>query len=311
MPNAVESFSSPIFTPSVAIRTPSKAEGVQIEMPNFEELFGRIAKVSPLARNVFDHREGGFEIADTVFDPIDKLWKTMEKDVKKQKPVHHIQKIDNFQKLGAPMLRFRGSLEGPCIGERFANFIMSLDERKKWDTQIDAVEESYPIYDTDAANMVQKFKFGECSRLGVGYCATKPNFVVSGREQLTLCGIQDFEDGSCVIWGTEMEERHNELLPDVPRRERARTHLFSTTLQPTGPDSFDVEYVLQLDCGGNIMPWMTTPVIVETVKSLYSHARQYFKGGEGSALAKFLEAQQKMDFTHSLFSEKQGLLLAP
>jgi hypothetical protein len=33
-------------------------------MPNFDELFGRIALVSPLARNVFANKEGGFETAD-------------------------------------------------------------------------------------------------------------------------------------------------------------------------------------------------------------------------------------------------------
>jgi len=306
----VESFSSPIFTPAVAIRTPSKTQGVEIELPNFDELFGRISQVSPLARMVLQQKEGGFAAVDES-QLIDKKWNTMEQDKQKKKPVHLVQKIDNFQNLGSPMLRFRSSLEGPCIGERFANFIMNFEERKRWDKQIDAVDELYPIYDTDAANMVMGFKYGECSRLGVGYCATKPNFVVSGREQLTLCGIQDFDNGSCVIWGTEMEDRHNHLLPNVPRRERARSHLFSTVIQPTGPNSFDVEYVLQLDCGGNIMPWMTTPVIVETVKSLFNHARKYFKGGEGSELAKFLEEQQQMDHTHSLFSDKQGLLLAP
>jgi len=60
----VESFSSPIFTPAVAIRTPSKTQGVEIELPNFDELFGRISQVSPLARMVLQQKEGGFAAVD-------------------------------------------------------------------------------------------------------------------------------------------------------------------------------------------------------------------------------------------------------
>ena len=241
-------------------------------------------------------------------------WKTLENSKAGQKPIHQIHKIDNFLDLGTPMLRFRSSLEGPCIGERFANFIMDLDERKRWDPQIASVCELYPIYDTDAANIHMGFcKYGDCSRLGIGYVTTKPNFVSSAREQLTMCGIQDFPDGSCIIWGTEMDERHNHLLPQQgggERYQRARTHLFATTLTPTGPNTFDAEYILQLDCGGNIPPFLTTPVIIETVKSLFTHAKKYFSGGEDSELAKYITSQQQMDFLHSLFTEKKGILFA-
>lgn len=210
------------------------------------------------------------------------------------------------------MLRFRASLEGPCIGERFANFIMDFDERKKWDPQIASVSELYPILDIDAANVnMGFFRFGECSRLGIGYVTTKPNLVSSAREQLTMCGIQDFPDGkSCIIWGTEMDDRHNHLLPGGVRCPRARTHLFATTLMPTGPNSFDVEYILQLDCGGNIPSFLTTPVVIETVKSLFSHAKKYFSGGEDSELAEYLTSQQQMDSLQSLFRQKKGILFA-
>jgi len=303
-------FSSPIFTPSTATTSPSKTQGVVIEMPDFDELFGRIKAVSPLARLAIERKDGGFAAADDQ-TPDNLKWKTIENSKARKKPIHQIHKIDNFQNLGCPILRFRSSLEGPCIGERFANFIMNYEERKQWDAQIAAVTELYPIYDTDAANIFMGFKYGECSRLGLGYCATKPNLVVSAREQLTMCGIQDFADGSCVIWGTEMEDRHNHLLPPGDRKERARSHIFSTTLMPTGPNSFDVEYVLQLDCGGNIPSFLTAPIVVETVKSLFNHAKKYFSGGEGSALSKYLTEQQHMDYQHSLFSEKKGILLAP
>ncbi len=55
---AVSAFSSPIFQETAALQrtAPSKTEGVEIELPDFEEFFGRIQAVSPLARLVV---EGG------------------------------------------------------------------------------------------------------------------------------------------------------------------------------------------------------------------------------------------------------------
>jgi hypothetical protein len=46
---------------------PSKIEGVEIELPDFDELFGRIQQVSPLARLAINgNRDGkkGFEAID-------------------------------------------------------------------------------------------------------------------------------------------------------------------------------------------------------------------------------------------------------
>ncbi len=314
-------------------------------MPNFDELFGRIQKLSPLAQLAIESKEGGFAVVNEKCEYRDLKnkngaiyvgvprrlifsffihvlisaaqddnlkWKTLENFKIGQRPVHQIHKIDNFQNLGCPVLRFRSSLEGPCIGQRFADFIMNLEERKKWDPQIAAVDGLYEIYDNAIANIVTGFKYGECAKLGVGYCATKPNLISSAREQLTMCGIQEFANGSCIIWGTEMEDRHNNLLPKGERKERARSHLFATTLMPTGPNSFDAEYVLQLDCGGNLPSFLTTPVIVETVKALFNHAKAYFCGGDGSDLSSYLAAQAKhqLDAVQSLFEEKKGILFA-
>ena len=49
-------FSMPMFTEHAALKrtTPSKTEGVEIELPNFDELFSRIKEVSPLAKMVID-----------------------------------------------------------------------------------------------------------------------------------------------------------------------------------------------------------------------------------------------------------------
>lgn len=233
-------------------------------------------------------------------------WNNMEKN--KRRVVHQIDKIENFQNLGPPILRFRSSLKGPCVGECFARFIMSLEERKKWDVSIEQVRNEYPIYDLDTANIAMGFgKFGDCSRLGVGYCQTKGNVVATSREQLTLCGIQDFKDGSTVIWGTEMEDWHNHLLPPGERHIRAKSHIFSTTLTPTSDDSFDVEYVLQLDIGGKIPTWLTTPVICETVKNMFRHAEHFFAGGEGSQLHEYLLDQAN----HDSLAERHSILMTP
>jgi hypothetical protein len=227
----------------------------------------------------------------------------------KRKPVHQIAKIDDFQGIHAPLLRFRSSFEGPCLGEPFADFIMSLDKRKKWDNQIEQVYEIYPINDLDAANIAMQFgRYGDCQRLGIGYCQTKANLGIAGREQLTLCGIQDFTDGSCIIWGVEMEEWHDHLLPDVPlpRPQRAKSHIFSTTLTPTGENKFDVEYVLQLEAGGKLPTWLTTPVMIETVKNLFKYAQDFY-GGKKGELDRFIESTNDRDS----MAKRQSLLMTP
>lgn len=70
LPTPTNAFTNAIFQESVtAQRTaPSKIEGVEIELPNFDELFGRIQQVSPLARVVMQRASNddkrGFEAAD-------------------------------------------------------------------------------------------------------------------------------------------------------------------------------------------------------------------------------------------------------
>ena len=205
-------------------------------------------------------------------------WKTMDKNNKKT--VHHIEKIDNFDNLGCPILRFRSSLRGPCKGMAFANFIMDIEHRKHWDAQIEQVYKLLPM-DNDldkATNLVGNGTYGSCTKLGVGYCQTKKNLVVTSREQLTLCGVNEISDnGATIIWGKELDDKYNYMFPSEKRHTRARSHLFSVALVPTSFDTFDVEYTLQLDSGGKIPTWMTTPVIAETVKSLFQYAENYYQ----------------------------------
>ncbi|KAL7471384.1 hypothetical protein ACHAXS_011673 [Conticribra weissflogii] len=277
--------------------------GVEIELPNFEALFDRIQTASPLAKLIMEgdslQKEGGFQAID---GSTDLKWKRVEANA--QKTVHRIDKLDSFQNIKTPLLRFRSTIKGPCLGERFSNFIMDLEERKKWDDQVAHVEEMYPINDLDAVNDVLGHKkFGMCTRIGVGYTQTKQG-IISPREQLIMGGMQEYDNGATILWGTEMEEYHNHLLPPGPRHTRAKSHLFAATLAPTGEDSFDVEYLLQMDVGGGIPNFMTTPALTDAVKKLFEHAKGYFEGGEGSELDLYLKSkQEEMKFAEVDFLE--------
>eukprot|EP00980_Cylindrotheca_fusiformis_P029320 scaffold23225_cov206-Cylindrotheca_fusiformis.AAC.1 len=215
---------------------------VEIELPNFDELFGRVQQVSPLARLAIESN-GETEGYSRGFNDIRETSGKLRPQCEDEKSLAYTQG------LGPPLLRFRATLEGPCIGEGFANLITNNEDRRKWDDQLDHVVEAYPVLDFDAVNMAMGFKYGDCSRLGVGHCVTKPNFGIDAREQLTLCGINNFPDDSCLIWGTEMESWHDHLLPPGKRVTRAKSHIFTNTLVPTSENTMDVEYVIQLDIG--------------------------------------------------------------
>lgn len=269
--------------------------GVEIELPNLEMLFDRIAIASPLAKLVMEgNSDGGFEAIDDGIKHPELKWKKMEDN--KRKTVHRIDKADRFQGLKTPLLRFRSSIQGPCVAERFSNMIMDVDERKKWDDQVAKNDELYPIDNLDAVNSIlsDQIKYGTCARVGVGYTQTKQG-IISPREQLILGGMQEYSNGATILWGTEMEEYHNHLLPEGQRHIRAKSHLFAATLVPTSPDSFDVEYLLQMDVGGGLPHFMTTPALTDAVKKLFEHAKGYFSGGDGSDLDVYLKSRQQQE----------------
>jgi hypothetical protein len=251
---------------------------------------------------------GGFAALEDDTAPAGMKWKNLERN--NRKIVHQIDKIDNFQNLGPPLLRWRASMKGPCHGLMFADFIMDEQKRQSWDPQIDNVNEMYPIADLDAANIAMGFgKYGDCSKLGVGYTLTKAHPIgISPREQLTLCGIQNFDDGSSLVWGTELEERCDHLLPAGERMTRAKSHLFSVALVPTGEDSFDCEYSLQLDFGGSLPHWMTAPLVIDSVKGMFGVAQPFFDAGEGGELDEFLKEEK---IQQEKFEDRTSILFTP
>jgi len=237
--------------------------------------------------------------------------------------VKEVDKIDNFQNNGVPIIRLRSTLHGPHkkLGECFAELITTAELRHQWDATNDIVDEIY-AGDLEELKKCQDRKYGTPSMFGIGYVKTKQS-VVSPREQLTLCGLQTFASGAKLIWGVELEESQNHLFPEnQPKRvPRSTSHLFATTIIPTEDDTFDVEYVLQLEIGG-FPGWLTGPVVIETVKKMFRFADEYFRGGlADGALAKKLASIpddlngiarfDSTDQSNEVLDKKQTLLMPP
>lgn len=247
-------------------------------------------------------------------DPSSLKWKNVES--KKGATVHRIQKVENYNGSKFPVVRFRSSLEGPCLGAKMVEYIMKLEERAQWDPQIDDLSEIYTAKDVKEVQSIMGDDFGKCEMFGVGYTKTKRYLVVDGREQLTLCGLQEFPTGASIIWGVEMETRNDHMFPEGSRSTRAKTRLYTTTLVPTGDNTFDAEYCLQLDTGGNLPSFLTTPIMIDSVKTLFSQAKKDFEDEEG--MKKWMEENLKVDdktevadTEEELRNEKLGLLMTP
>mmetsp|Transcript_4679 Transcript_4679/g.7268 ORF Transcript_4679/g.7268 Transcript_4679/m.7268 type:complete len:349 (+) Transcript_4679:119-1165(+) len=286
--SGVDAFTATGKSPLVAAPVATRKEwttGVEIELPDFDTLFDRVQTASPLAKHVMEGNSGGFE---SLAGSDSLKWKKLENN--ERKTVHRIDKLDSYQNIKTPLLRFRSSIKGPLIGERFSHFIMDLEERKKWDDACARNEEVHPIDDLDAVNTIlgDEEKYGTCTRVGVGYTQTKQS-IISPREQLIIGGMQEFQNGATMLWGTEMEEQHNYLLPEGQRHTRAKSHLFAATLAPTDV-GFDVEYLLQMDVGGGVPNFLATPALVDAIKKLFDHTKRYFEGGEGSELDMHLKS---------------------
>ncbi|KAL7555228.1 hypothetical protein ACHAWF_018883 [Thalassiosira exigua] len=277
---AVAAFGDPrYFTER---RIPSDVPGVSLRVPDFPVLFDEICKVSPLARQAMtEAKPGGLD----AIDPSDDVYQWKVTDDNPKRLVSHIDKIENFQGKGVPLLRMRSTMRGPAKrrGECFSELVSTTDLRQKWDATNAFVDTIYSAADLGEVAELQERAYGTPSLFGIGYVRTKQS-VVSPREQLTLCGLQEFPSGASIVWGVELTEDQDGLFPADrwPRRvPRSTSHLFATTLVPRGEEDFDVEYVLQVEIGG-FPGWLTGPVVVETVKGMFRFAKGYFgRGLEG------------------------------
>jgi hypothetical protein len=197
------------------VTTKQDGHGLLELLPDVSPLFESIQRVSPLAKLAIEQersRSTDFVSQNTrgfAALPPDSIlnteWKTIE--VNRRGPVTCVERIDNFNELAAPLLRFRGTLDGPCEADPLASLIMDVKERRMWDVQIDDVFETHKIQDLPSVNAAMGFAYGTCYRLGIGYCRTKKNLGIDAREQLTVCGINKFSNGCSMIWGVELPER--------------------------------------------------------------------------------------------------------
>lgn len=280
-------FGSPKYYSDTFVR--GDKPGTLLKVPNFDALFDELEKCSPLVKQALhDEKPQGIKAVDDSADFY--KWKNTERHPGKL--ISQVDKIDNFQNNKVPLIRVRSSLRGPSKkrGECFSELISTPELRHKWDATNNIVDTVHSAENLQDIKQLQGDKYGEPSMFGVGYVKTKQS-VVSPREQLTLCGVQNFDSGASIIWGVELEEDQNHLFPkDQPKRmPRSTSHIFSTTLIPTGEDTFDAEYVLQLDVNG-CPGWLLGPIVTETVKKMFRFAETYFESGfeEGGALAKRL-----------------------
>lgn len=315
----IAAFGNPKYYSDNFVR--ADKNGAKLKVPKFDVLFGELEKVSPFVKQAL-HEENPGGIA-TIDDTADFYkWKNMERHPNRL--ISQVDKIDNFQDNGVPLIRVRSSLRGPLKqnGIYFSELISTAELRQKWDATNKIVETIYNAADLGDVKRFMGDDYGEPVLFGIGYVKTKQS-VVSPREQMTLCGVQNFPSGASIVWGVELEEDQDHLFPkDQPKRmPRSTSHLFAMTLIPTGEDTFDVEYVLQLDVGG-LPGWLLGPVVTETVKKMFRFAEKYCESGfeEGGQLAKRLAAFPDDDDEEEsspqtdeacVLDEKRALLMPP
>jgi hypothetical protein len=346
-------------------------------MPDLPALFDKIRQVSPLARHVMTSGSNSGAILQSGLQGLAAAvaedhplmddgkaalpWKLVERHP--THTVHQIDKLESFDGKEAPLFRFRATLQGPLVdGGVFGQYILDLDQRKKWDDKIDQVKQVHhldalqDIFNlqwgssrlslaksssssasssapseqqqhnsgssgpTNAASAAE-VDLGECVRLGVGYGRTKRAMGITEREQLFWFGMQEFGGcGAYILWGQEVDDDNDDnknnknkqsaataaaaLWPEgSPKHTRAKSHLFSATLIPTSETTFDVEYVLQMEIGGQIPKFLTTPVLVETVKNLFKVASDELGSG--------IEALWKQKMQDQVLSGRELLLMTP
>lgn len=261
---AVLATTANAYSPSSTLTSALPTTGNPIvALPDLPQLWEQVQQLSPLAKRVFSGQVNGKGLAsidakqDEVFQ-----WKRVH-----TKNGRLVEKLDNFQERGAPLLRFRASLPIPCVGEYFGHALMDSSTRKKWDAQLDQVKEVETV--EDAHLLIRDQLPGETKHLGVGYCKTLASMGISAREQLFTYGMQAMRDGSQFLWGVSANH-HDHLWPTAPAATLATQHLFCATLTPTSSESMDVEYLLQLDIGGNVPQFLTTPVMIDTIHNLFT-----------------------------------------
>ena len=172
------------YTPSLPVSSSGRnadKPGVMLKLPNFDVLFDDIAKVSPLAKQALTEDK---PLGIKAIDPTDDVYKWKLLGDSASRLVSHVDRIDNYNNKGLPLVRLRSTLHGPLKkrAECFSELISVPNLRHKWDPTSDLVDTVYSA-DVKEIDIFQNYTYGETSLFGVGYVKTKQS-VVSPREQL-------------------------------------------------------------------------------------------------------------------------------
>ena len=287
-------------------------------------MFGRISKISPLAKRLLTKGFGQDNLPPSVCDPTsvdDPEWRTVQKPTERNRYVT-VQKLvgfgDDESMKQIPLWRLRTTVQGKSVIPRFPSLVTDFDVREVWDDTVGSVEEIIPL-DLAQADATyggippnSKYNGGLSTKCGIGRCVTKPALggLVSAREQMTICGVQEFgeKQGSkqgSIVWAFECDDRyHGGLWPEGSEREtRAKTGIFSVAMlrlpesEDVAPNTFAVEYTLQLSIGGKLPPFAigaVNAVVLSAVKTMFKYAKsQYFL--PGGPADKFEEARERVE----------------
>lgn len=302
----VHSLSTPLYSSKTTLPRSLNKALASIVVPQQAKVFERIQEVSPLARELYGQSSDSNLLQS---------WKIVQKRTDKNDM--SIEQLNNHHlSPGTPLLRLKTTMSGRSVLSRTVALVMDLDQRSAWDDTIAAVSEVHPL-DLVEANKLYGSKNVIVSRCGIGHAVTKPAMggIIGAREQLTVCGVNDFfdeDDGTAIgsiIWGFECaDEFHKDLFPiEFERKTRATTHVFSFAMKKLEENVYDVEYILQLDIGGNFPSWAQSGVtftIVNAVRKMFTYAKEkYFI--EGGPADQFIEAQERLEALESLRMSKQ------
>ena len=292
------------------------------------QMYCRISQISPLAQRLLTNGPSPRNLPPHISNPLeadDLPWRTVQKPNERNKQIA-IQKLGDYgddpKITNVPLWRVRTTVTGRSVLAKMPSLVMDYDVRERWDDAIGSVGEVIPLNLKEANDVYGKrttggkYDGGKTTRCGIGHCVTKPAVggLISAREQMTVCGVQEWgtgnidgtEEEGALVWGFECEDGlHGNLWPENTEREtRAKSGIFTIAMlklpesDNVEPHTYAVEYTLQLAVGGSFPPFAmgaVNAVVINAVKTMFKYAKkEYFiEGGPAD-----ISCQQEMSHSH-------------
>ena len=133
----IAAFGNPKYYSDNFVR--ADKNGAKLKVPKFDVFFDELQKVSPFVKQALhEEKPGGIAAIDDTADVY--KWKNMERH--SNRLISQVDKIDNFQNNGVPLIRVRSSLRGPSKqrGIYFSELISTTELRQRWDATNKVVE---------------------------------------------------------------------------------------------------------------------------------------------------------------------------